>query len=83
MSKLEGCPFAEIKKYIGEKQMIIQPNTFIFNIGMAAILSIIIGLERQLKKKPLGLKTCLVIGSLAVCSQQFPLSHRKNSLRPI
>ncbi|WP_394184975.1 MgtC/SapB family protein [Metabacillus halosaccharovorans] len=42
--------------------MIIQPNTFIFNIGMAAILSIIIGLERQLKKKPLGLKTCLVIG---------------------
>ena len=42
--------------------MIIQPNTFIFNIGVAAILSIIIGLERQLKKKPLGLKTCLVIG---------------------
>ena len=42
--------------------MIIQPNTFIFNIGMAAILSTIIGLERQLKKKPLGLKTCLVIG---------------------
>jgi len=59
--QVEGCPFAE-KKYIGEKQMIIQPNTFIFNIGMAAILSIIIGLERQLKKKPLGLKTCLVIG---------------------
>lgn len=42
--------------------MIIEPNTFIFNIGMATILSIIIGLERQLKKKPLGLKTCLVIG---------------------
>ncbi|WP_175640363.1 MgtC/SapB family protein [Metabacillus schmidteae] len=42
--------------------MIIQPNTFIFNIGIAAILSTIIGLERQLKKKPLGLKTCLVIG---------------------
>lgn len=42
--------------------MTIYPNTFIFNIGMAAILSIIIGLERQLKKKPLGLKTCLVIG---------------------
>ncbi|MBO1512020.1 MgtC/SapB family protein [Metabacillus bambusae] len=42
--------------------MIIQPNTFIFNLGVATILSIIIGLERQLKKKPLGLKTCLVIG---------------------
>ncbi|MGM0876610.1 MAG: MgtC/SapB family protein [Bacillota bacterium] len=42
--------------------MIIQPNTFIFNLGIATILSIIIGLERQLKKKPLGLKTCLVIG---------------------
>ncbi|MDQ0230001.1 MgtC/SapB family protein [Metabacillus malikii] len=42
--------------------MLLQPNTFIFNLGMATILSIIIGIERQLKKKPLGLKTCLVIG---------------------
>ena len=42
--------------------MFIQPNSFIFNLGVAAILSIIIGLERELKKKPLGLKTCLVIG---------------------
>jgi putative Mg2+ transporter-C (MgtC) family protein len=42
--------------------MFIQPNSFIFNLGMATILSIIIGLERELKKKPLGLKTCLVIG---------------------
>lgn len=42
--------------------MVIHTDTFLFNIGMAAILSIIIGLERQLKKKPLGLKTCLVIG---------------------
>lgn len=37
-------------------------HEFIFNIGVSAILSIIIGLERQLKKKPLGLKTCVVIG---------------------
>ncbi|KKI90293.1 methyltransferase [Bacillus sp. SA1-12] len=42
--------------------MIVQPNSFIFNLAVATILSIIIGLERQLKKKPLGLKTCLVIG---------------------
>jgi len=42
--------------------MLLQPNSFIFNLGMATILSIIIGIERQLKKKPLGLKTCLVIG---------------------
>lgn len=42
--------------------MLIQPNSFIFNLGVATILSIIIGLERELKKKPLGLKTCLVIG---------------------
>ncbi|WP_299088438.1 MgtC/SapB family protein [uncultured Metabacillus sp.] len=42
--------------------MILQPNSFIFNLTIATILSIIIGLERQLKKKPLGLKTCLVIG---------------------
>lgn len=42
--------------------MLIQLNSFIFNLGVATILSIIIGLERELKKKPLGLKTCLVIG---------------------
>lgn len=40
----------------------IQPDSFLFKLAIATILSIIIGLERQLKKKPLGLKTCLVIG---------------------
>lgn len=45
--------------------MIIQPSGFMFNLGIATILCFIIGLERELKKKPLGLKTCLVIGIMS------------------
>ncbi len=30
-------------------------------LGVAAILGILVGLERELKRKPLGLKTCLII----------------------
>ena len=32
---------------------------------MAAVLGIIIGLERELKQKPLGLKTCVVISVIS------------------
>ncbi|MGG3470407.1 MgtC/SapB family protein [Neobacillus pocheonensis] len=34
-------------------------------LGMAAVLGIIIGLERELKQKPLGLKTCVVIAVIS------------------
>jgi putative Mg2+ transporter-C (MgtC) family protein len=34
---------------------------FVIRLTMAAVLGIILGLERELKRKPLGLKTCLVI----------------------
>ncbi|WP_026564214.1 MgtC/SapB family protein [Bacillus sp. UNC41MFS5] len=34
-------------------------------LGMAAVLGIIIGLERELKQKPLGLKTCVVISVIS------------------
>lgn len=35
-------------------------------LGISAILGLIIGLERELKRKPIGLKTCLVI-SIVSC----------------
>jgi putative Mg2+ transporter-C (MgtC) family protein len=35
-------------------------------LGISAVLGLIIGLERELKRKPVGLKTCLVI-SIASC----------------
>lgn len=38
----------------------------IFKLGLAAFLGMIIGLERELKNKPLGLKTSIVI-SVASC----------------
>lgn len=42
--------------------MFIQVSDFIFNLGIATILSMVVGLEREIKKKPIGLKTCVVIG---------------------
>lgn len=36
-----------------------------FKLTLAAILSLIIGLERELKKKPVGLKTSLVIATFS------------------
>lgn len=43
----------------------IEPNSFLFKLAIATFLCIIIGLERELKRKPLGLKTCLVIGIMS------------------
>ncbi len=45
-------------------------NSFIhteilIKLGLAALLSLIIGLERELKKKPVGLKTSLVIATFS------------------
>ncbi|TDL73607.1 MgtC/SapB family protein [Rhodococcus qingshengii] len=34
-------------------------------LGLAAVLGIIMGLERELKQKPLGLKTCVVISVIS------------------
>ena len=38
----------------------------LIKLGVSAILGLIIGLEREIKRKPVGLKTCLVI-SIASC----------------
>jgi putative Mg2+ transporter-C (MgtC) family protein len=37
----------------------------LLKLAIAALLSLIIGIERELKKKPVGLKTCLVISTLS------------------
>ncbi|MGG3912345.1 MgtC/SapB family protein [Rossellomorea vietnamensis] len=36
-------------------------TTFLIKLGVSAVLGLIIGLERELKRKPVGLKTSLVI----------------------
>jgi putative Mg2+ transporter-C (MgtC) family protein len=37
----------------------------LMKLGLSAVLGLIIGLERELKRKPLGLKTCLVISIIS------------------
>ncbi|MFO7317800.1 MAG: MgtC/SapB family protein [Bacilli bacterium] len=37
----------------------------LLKLAIAALLSLIIGIERELKKKPVGLKTCLVISTFS------------------
>uniref|UniRef100_UPI00036497D8 MgtC/SapB family protein n=1 Tax=Paenisporosarcina sp. TG-14 TaxID=1231057 RepID=UPI00036497D8 len=37
----------------------------LIKLGLAALLSLIIGVERELKKKPVGLKTSLVIATFS------------------
>jgi putative Mg2+ transporter-C (MgtC) family protein len=40
-------------------------GVMLLKLGLSALFGLIIGIDRELKKKPLGMKTCLV---LAVCS---------------
>jgi len=46
--------------------MLIFPVEILIKLGISALLGMIIGLERELRKKPLGLKTSLVI-SISSC----------------
>lgn len=64
-------------EFIVHQEMVIK-------LGIAALLGMFIGLERELKRKPLGLKTCIVI-SLVAClitivsvesAYQFPKTER-------
>jgi putative Mg2+ transporter-C (MgtC) family protein len=48
----------------GGEQLVLHQD--ILKLIIAAILGIFVGLERELKRKPLGLKTCLVI-SVSSC----------------
>ncbi|MGM9927148.1 MAG: MgtC/SapB family protein [Bacillus sp. (in: firmicutes)] len=58
----------------------------VIKLGVSAVLGLIIGIEREMKGKPVGLKTCLVI-SIVSClltivsiqsSMQFPGSDKVN-----
>lgn len=46
--------------------MLIFPVEILIKLGISALLGMVIGLERELRKKPLGLKTSLVI-SISSC----------------
>jgi putative Mg2+ transporter-C (MgtC) family protein len=46
---------------IEAKKVIDMEFHLLIKLGISAILGMIIGLERELKRKPVGLKTCLVI----------------------
>jgi putative Mg2+ transporter-C (MgtC) family protein len=46
---------------IGGGWMELLDTTFLIKLGVSAVLGLIIGLERELKRKPVGLKTSLVI----------------------
>ncbi|MBO9130632.1 MgtC/SapB family protein [Bacillus sp. 165] len=37
----------------------------LIKLGLSAVLGLVIGLERELRRKPLGLKTCLVISIIS------------------
>lgn len=46
-------------------QTYLENNEIIFKLCFAALLSLIIGIERELKKKPIGLKTSIVIATFS------------------
>jgi putative Mg2+ transporter-C (MgtC) family protein len=46
-------------------QAYLENNEIIFKLCFAALLSLIIGIERELKKKPIGLKTSIVIATFS------------------
>lgn len=56
----------------------------LIKLGLSAILGFVIGLERELRRKPLGLKTCLVISIISClltivsiqASYQLPSSNQ-------
>ncbi|MFC7392702.1 MgtC/SapB family protein [Scopulibacillus cellulosilyticus] len=55
----------------------------ILRLGLAAVLGLIIGLERELKQKPLGLKTCIIIsvssGLLTIVSIEASLQFSEET----
>ncbi len=44
-----------------DRKLVIPVLIVLMKLGIAAIFGIVLGLEREIKHKPLGLKTCLVI----------------------
>jgi putative Mg2+ transporter-C (MgtC) family protein len=42
-------------------------NEVLLKLTFAALAGLVIGFERELKGKPLGLKTCLIVSVTACC----------------
>lgn len=52
--------------YVYSAMSVPLSDNVLFKLALSAIFGLIIGLDRELKKKPLGLKTCLVL-SVSSC----------------
>ncbi|MGD6857807.1 MgtC/SapB family protein [Bacillus infantis] len=62
-------------------------NDVIMKLGFAALAGLVIGLERELKGKPLGLKTCLIVSVMAclltIVSYESAFLYSKEYSRPM
>jgi putative Mg2+ transporter-C (MgtC) family protein len=62
-------------------------NDFIIKLTFASVAGVIIGLERELKGKPLGLKTCVVVSVMAclltIVSYESAFLYSKEYSRPM
>ncbi|MFE7063393.1 MgtC/SapB family protein [Sutcliffiella sp. NPDC057660] len=60
---------------------------FIIKLSLAAVAGVIIGLERELKGKPLGLKTCVIVSVMAclltIVSYESAFLYSKEYSRPM
>lgn len=62
-------------------------NDTLLKLSFAAISGLVIGLERELKRKPLGLKTCLIVSVtaclLTIVSYESAFLYAKEYSRPM
>ncbi|WP_329602957.1 MgtC/SapB family protein [Terrilactibacillus tamarindi] len=69
-----------------EKEGLTLETTVLFKLCCSAIVGIILGFEREMKQKPLGIKTCLVISItsclLTIVSLEAAIETNKGTLRP-
>ncbi|QFT90331.1 putative Mg(2+) transport ATPase [Bacillus sp. THAF10] len=65
----------------------LETNDFIIKLTFATIAGVIIGLERELKGKPLGLKTCVIVSVMAclltIVSYESAFLYSKEYSRPM
>ena len=52
-------------------------NEMLLKLGISAVLGLIIGIERELKRKPVGLKTSLVISIISCLLCALRAHNRK------
>ncbi|MBM7704668.1 MgtC/SapB family protein [Metabacillus iocasae] len=72
---------------MGELLQVIVYNDVLLKLSLAAVGGVIIGLERELKGKPLGLKTCLIVSVIAclltIVSYESAFLYSKEYSRPM